>query len=138
LYSLNPRNKVNGQLIQRLPVTSQPQPAKKNPGTIGAISEMRAIVDLFRKGYEIYRAISGAAHCDLVVDKNGLLLKVEVTTRRVRRGQAQRSTGPYHQRLLQLRDVAAPESIVYIPARNVNSASTGNLFSLFPAPAFAA
>ena len=49
-------------------------------GTMGAISECLVIVDLLSKKFDVFRAISPSAKCDLVAFKNGNILRVEVTT----------------------------------------------------------
>ena len=51
-----------------------------NRSTVGAVSELRVCVDLASRGCEVYRALSPAAPCDLVVLSNGKLLRVEVKT----------------------------------------------------------
>lgn len=56
-------------------------PKKGNSsGTIGAISELVAAIDLGRKGYEVFRAISPAASCDLIALKNTFTYRIEVRT----------------------------------------------------------
>lgn len=40
-------------------------------GTQGAVSEMMAAVDLLRRGYEVFRALSPNAGCDLIALKGG-------------------------------------------------------------------
>lgn len=49
-------------------------------GTVGAISELVVAVDLLRKGYEVFRALSVNASCDLAIIKDGVLLRIEVRT----------------------------------------------------------
>jgi len=49
-------------------------------GTVGAINELRASVDLLRRGYSVFRALSPACPCDLVLLRNGDVFRVEVTT----------------------------------------------------------
>lgn len=49
-------------------------------GTIGAISEIMVSADLMKKGYEVYRAISPASHCDLIAIKDDEIHKYEVRT----------------------------------------------------------
>lgn len=48
--------------------------------TTGAISELRAAVDLLSKGFNVFRALSPSCPCDLAVLKDGQLLKIEVRT----------------------------------------------------------
>ena len=49
-------------------------------GTVGAISEYRAVSDLLQKGFEVFRAVSPCCSCDLAILKNGILLRIEVRT----------------------------------------------------------
>jgi hypothetical protein len=58
------------------PVRDLPLPS----GTVGALHELLVAADLLRRGYEVFRAVSQAASCDLAVLKEGHLLRVEVTT----------------------------------------------------------
>lgn len=48
--------------------------------TSGAISEMAVSVDLMKKGYAVFRALSPACFCDLIAIKNGKILRIEVRT----------------------------------------------------------
>lgn len=50
--------------------------------TVGTISELRVAVDLLEKGYEVFRALSQHASCDLAILKDNKLLRVEVRTGR--------------------------------------------------------
>lgn len=51
------------------------------PGTIGAMHEMVVAVDLMRRGFHVYRALSPACPCDLVVySPAGVGYRVEVRT----------------------------------------------------------
>lgn len=60
--------------------------------TVGAMNELLVASDLLRRGYEVYRAMSPAASCDLLVLRDGVLAgRVEVrTTRRDSTGVLQR------------------------------------------------
>lgn len=49
-------------------------------GQLGAVGELVASVDLIRRGYEVFRAVSPACSCDLIILKNGMLRRVEVRT----------------------------------------------------------
>lgn len=49
-------------------------------GTVGSVSEMLVAVDLMRKGYAVFRALSPACFCDLICIKNGTVLKIECRT----------------------------------------------------------
>jgi hypothetical protein len=46
--------------------------------TVGAIAELAVAVDLMRRGFSVYRALSPASDCDLAVVKDQQLLRVEV------------------------------------------------------------
>ncbi len=48
--------------------------------TVGAINELRVSVDLLRRGYSVFRALSPSCPCDLVLLKDGDVFRVEVTT----------------------------------------------------------
>lgn len=47
-------------------------------GTVGAVGELVVSVDLMRRGYAVFRALSPNCICDLAVVANGKLLRVEV------------------------------------------------------------
>jgi hypothetical protein len=47
---------------------------------MGAYSELAVILDLFRKGYEVYRAVSSHCSGDIIAEKNGKLIKIDATT----------------------------------------------------------
>lgn len=49
-------------------------------GVVGAIGELIVAADLLSKGYEVFRAVSQAASCDLIVLKAGACLRIEVRT----------------------------------------------------------
>ena len=51
---------------------------------IGAASELVAAADLIAKGYEVFRAQTPNASCDLIALKNGICERVEVRTGRMR------------------------------------------------------
>ena len=59
---------------------------KKSPylhlssGTVGAIGELMVSVDLMKKGYEVFRALSPSCSCDLAILKDKKLLRIEVRT----------------------------------------------------------
>lgn len=48
--------------------------------TVGSLSELTAAIDLTRRGYAVYRAISPSAPCDLIATKGNAVLRVEVRT----------------------------------------------------------
>ena len=47
---------------------------------VGAASELAVAADLTLHGYDVFRAVSAQAICDLVIIKNGLIQRVEVRT----------------------------------------------------------
>lgn len=57
-------------------------------GTVGAMHELVVCVDLLRRGYEIFRAVSPSCSCDLVALCNGKSVRIEVRT-----GYANKSGG---------------------------------------------
>lgn len=48
--------------------------------TTGAIAELMACVDLMKKGYEVFRAMSPSSHCDILGIKDGVVHLYEVRT----------------------------------------------------------
>lgn len=48
--------------------------------TVGALGELEVCVDLLKRGYAVFRAVSPSCPFDLVIFKNGDYFKVEVTT----------------------------------------------------------
>lgn len=57
-----------------------PRPVNLPPGDIGAIAELLVSADLLARGYEVFRAVSQNASCDLVIHRGGRLWRVEVKT----------------------------------------------------------
>lgn len=51
--------------------------------TVGAINELTASADLARQGFDVFRAVSPSASCDLVALKATVSLRIEVRTGRV-------------------------------------------------------
>jgi len=49
-------------------------------GTVGAVNELVVSIDLLRKGFAVFRAISPCCPVDLAVLIDGKLIKIEVTT----------------------------------------------------------
>lgn len=47
---------------------------------VGCISEAFAVADLFKRGYEVFKALNPSANCDLIVAKDGILSRVQVRT----------------------------------------------------------
>ncbi len=80
-------------------------------GTVGAIAEMAVSMDLMQKGYSVFRALSPACHCDLMVTKNLVdTLRIEVRTGY--KGDQDKTTFPYHPTDIGRQDIIA----VYIRA----------------------
>lgn len=48
--------------------------------TRGAVSELSVAADLFRHGWEVFRALAPDASCDLVAMQHGATLRVQVKT----------------------------------------------------------
>lgn len=48
--------------------------------TVGTIAELQVGIDLLRRGYAVFRALSSSCPCDLAILKDGKLLRVEVKT----------------------------------------------------------
>lgn len=54
-----------------------------NGNTVGAVSELAVAIDLFKKGYDVYRSLSPSSKGDLLIEKrnnNNKYLKIEVKT----------------------------------------------------------
>src|SRR3990167_1478519 len=54
--------------------------AKTNTHTTGAVGELAVAIDLLKKGFHIFRALSPACPCDLIALKEGTSIRIEVTT----------------------------------------------------------
>lgn len=48
--------------------------------TVGAIAELAVAADLMGRGYEVFRALSPSCSCDLALNIDGRLIRVEVRT----------------------------------------------------------
>lgn len=59
--------------------TPKPQPMVST-STTGATHELLVTTDLLKRGFNVYRAISPNAPCDLIVEKDGKLCRLEVRT----------------------------------------------------------
>lgn len=55
--------------------------ARRNVNTahVGALGELLVSVDLMRRGYQVFRALSPGSSCDMLVLKNNTVQRVEVT-----------------------------------------------------------
>jgi predicted nucleic acid-binding Zn ribbon protein len=72
------------QKQQYLKRTGLPQDSPKiSAGSLGALHELVAATDLIRRGYHVFRALSPACPCDLVVMLPDRVIRVEVRTGRV-------------------------------------------------------
>jgi hypothetical protein len=49
-------------------------------GTVGRVSEIMVCVDLMKKGFEVYTALSTSSHCDLLAIKDKITYGFEVRT----------------------------------------------------------
>ena len=58
--------------------------AKK--GLIGAIQEVRVVIDLLNKGFEVFRAATPSAQDDIWISKSGKLLRIQVKTGHLQTG----------------------------------------------------
>ena len=52
-------------------------------GKIGAIGELLVSVDLMKKGFEVYRALSSASSSDLIIKKDNKISTIEVRAGRI-------------------------------------------------------
>jgi Holliday junction resolvase-like predicted endonuclease len=55
------------------------------PGDVGAMAELLVASDLLRQGYQVFRACSPHATCDLVAMKDRSMIRVEVRTALMRK-----------------------------------------------------
>lgn len=51
-----------------------------NNNNKGALGELKVTCDLLEKGFSVFRSVSPSCDCDLVIMKDGILKRVEVTT----------------------------------------------------------
>jgi len=68
------RQKRRGKIFGKYSEFSLPTP------TVGSIGEMLIAVDLFKKGYAVFRALSAACFCDLIAIKNNKSIRIECRT----------------------------------------------------------
>jgi hypothetical protein len=61
----------------RLPVRSE-RADGLNAGDAGALAELVVTVDLMRRGWHVFRAVSPASPCDLVIVRGATIRRVEV------------------------------------------------------------
>lgn len=82
-------------------------------GTVGSIQELRVSTDLLIKGWEVFRALSLSASCDLLLQKNGTIIRMEVRTGyRGKSGKIYHATRNIRAEYLA---IALPNEIIYIP-----------------------
>ena len=57
-------------------------------GAIGTIGELLVCSDLLKRGFEVFRSVNWHSSCDLLITKDGQILRMEVkTARRLSNGQ---------------------------------------------------
>lgn len=84
------------------------------PATTGVISEYRVAIDLLKKNYEVFRAVSPSCSCDLAILKDGKILRVEVKTgHRTPIGAVYALNGKMDK--ADILAVVLPEEIIYKP-----------------------
>jgi hypothetical protein len=99
-------NELSGMVSSRYPGMST--------GTVGAISELRVAVDLLTRGYEVFRAVSQSCSCDLIAQKNGVLIRIESRTGYLlKSGKVTYSKQHFHSDHFA---VILPEVIIYEPS----------------------
>jgi hypothetical protein len=84
-----------------------------NDSTVGAIGELRVSTDLLERGFDVFRALSPSASCDLAIIRDGKFLRVEVRTghENGKGGFLVRRNGSYD-----IIAIVLPDRIVYEPA----------------------
>lgn len=120
-------NKIPEEKLRRNSLTCSTQCAKEredgiykelNPaptipsGTRGAVSELRACVDLMERGFEVFHSVSPDSSCDLAVLKDDRLLRVEVRTGHYKRSGGYSYPGKVRADMLA---VVLHDQIVYEP-----------------------
>ena len=92
-------------------------------GTVGAIAELMVSIDLMKKGYEVFRALSQACSCDVLAKKDGKIYSFEVRT-----GHPTSKGYSYPKNNIRAENIALvihrDNKIVYIPE---NFISSGNV-----------
>ena len=87
--------------------------------TVGALSELRVCVDLMQRGYHVFRALSPACPCDLLVlTKSGQTIRIEVKTCYLSRdGQIMRpSAQTMSKHIYDVIAMVLPDRIAYEPS----------------------
>lgn len=84
-----PREKVRGvkycsrecqEVASKAKIRELNPPLGISTGAVGALSELVAAVDLMKRGYAVFRALSPDCSCDLAIVKDKELWRVEVKT----------------------------------------------------------
>jgi len=57
-------------------------PLNLTTGMVGCLHELEVTCDLIKRGFHVYRAVSGNSDCNLAIVKDNKLIRVEVTTGR--------------------------------------------------------
>jgi len=67
-----------------------------SPSDKGCVHELIVAVDLMKRGFQVYKSMSPASSCDLVIEKGERLIRVEVSTCRLRKSPTLNKTIIYH------------------------------------------
>jgi hypothetical protein len=82
--SSNPRRKYHEACRRlraaRLHRERNPLPEMRCTADTGAVAELIVCADLLQRGFEVFRAVSPGATCDLIALKEGRSLRVQVRT----------------------------------------------------------
>lgn len=68
-------------------------PKGLSTGTLGALAELAVCVDLMRRGYAVFRALSPACYCDIIARKFETVWEIEVRTGYERNGHLYTTKG---------------------------------------------
>jgi hypothetical protein len=105
------------------PSTATPRGGSSDTSSTGALSELRVAVDLLSKGYEVFRALSPSASCDIIALRAGKILRIESRTATYRKDGIRNSKKPLSKDVGR-QDVFAwvlPDCIQYEPALEVTA-----------------
>ena len=80
----------------------------------GNISEYRTVVDLMRKGYYVYIQATQCSPFDLITEKDGKLLKIEVRTGRYG-GNGNVYHNPTSKHQYDILATVLPDRVMYTP-----------------------
>jgi len=81
-----------------------------NRSVVGSASELLACADLLKRGFSVFRAVSGCCSCDIVILKGKTLLRVEVKT--AYRNESGRGVCAVNQRQVGQHDILAKVFLV--------------------------